>query len=152
GAAHAPENSWAAFEYATKVGYAYLETDARATADGKLVAFHDRTLDRVTDATGPINALSYREVAALRVAGTEPIPLLEDLLGAWPDVRFNVDLKDAPAVGPLAAVLRRTGAWDRVCVTSFSASRLRAARRVLDRQVCMAASPFGTAVVRFGGP
>jgi glycerophosphoryl diester phosphodiesterase len=55
-------------------------------------------------------------------------------------------------VQPLAAVLRRTGAWDRVCVTSFSASRLRAARRVLDRQVCMAASPLGTAVVRFGGP
>ncbi len=71
----------------------------------------------------------------------EPIPLLEDLLGAWPDVRFNVDLKDAPAIGPLAAVLRRTGAWDRVCVTSFSAGRLRAARQVLDRQVCMAASP-----------
>jgi glycerophosphoryl diester phosphodiesterase len=37
-------------------------------------------------------------------------------------------------------------------VTSFSASRLRAARRVLDRQVCMAASPIGTAVVRFRGP
>ena len=53
GAAHAPENSWTAFEHAIKLGYAYLETDARATSDGKLVAFHDRTLDRVTDATGP---------------------------------------------------------------------------------------------------
>ena len=61
-------------------------------------------------------------------------------------------MKDAPAVRPLAEVLRRTAAWDRVCVTSFSASRLRAARRAFDRQVCMAASPIGTAVVRFGGP
>jgi len=94
GAAHAPENSWAAFEHAIKLGYAYLETDARATADGRLVAFHDRTLDRITDASGPVNALSYREVAALRVGGTEPIPLIEDLIAAWPDVRFNIDLKD----------------------------------------------------------
>jgi glycerophosphoryl diester phosphodiesterase len=148
GAAHAPENSWTAFEYAVKLGYAYLETDARATSDGKLVAFHDRTLDRVTDATGPINARPYREVAALRVAGTEPIPLLEDLLGAWPDVRFNIDLKDVAGISLLPEVLRRTGAWDRVCVTSFSGNRLRTARGLLDQPVCMATSPTAIAGVR----
>ena len=148
GAAHAPENSWAAFEHAIKLGYAYLETDARATADGKLVAFHDRTLDRVTDASGPLNALSYREVAALRVSGTEPIPLIEDLIAAWPDVRFNIDLKDAPGIRLLPEVLRRTGAWDRVCVTSFSGNRLRTARGLLDHPVCMATSPTAIAGVR----
>jgi glycerophosphoryl diester phosphodiesterase len=147
GAANAPENSWAAFEHAIKLGYAYLETDARATSDGKLVAFHDRTLDRVTDATGPISALSYREVAALRASGTEPIPLIEDLLGAWPDVRFNIDLKNVRGIFPLADVLRRTGAWDRVCVTSFSGHRLRTARGLLDRPVCMATSPTAIAGV-----
>ncbi len=147
GAAHAPENSWTAFEHAVKLGYAYLETDARATSDGKLVAFHDRTLDRVTDASGPINALPYREVAALRASGTEPIPLIEDLLGAWPDVRFNIDLKDAPGISLLPDVLRRTGAWDRVCVTSFSGNRLRTARGLLDRPVCMATSPTAIAGV-----
>jgi len=148
GAAHAPENSWTAFEHAIKLGYAYLETDARATSDGKLVAFHDRTLDRVTEASGPINARPYREVAALRVSGTEPIPLIEDLLGAWPDVRFNIDLKDVPGISLLPEVLRRTGAWDRVCVTSFSGNRLRTARGLLDRPVCMAASPTAMAGVR----
>ncbi len=148
GAAHAPENSWAAFEHAVKLGYAYLETDARATLDGQLVAFHDRTLDRVTDATGPINALPYNKVAALRVAGSEPIPLIEDLLGAWPDVRFNIDLKDVPGITLLPDLLRRTGAWDRVCVTSFSGNRLRTARELLDRPVCMATSPAAIAGVR----
>ena len=152
GAAHAPENSWQAFGHAVGLGYWYLETDLQATADGVLVAFHDRTLDRVTDRAGRIARLPYREVAAARIGGTEPIPRLDDLLAAWPDVRFNVDLKDAPVIEPLARVLRRTGSWDRVCVTSFSASRLRTARRVLDRPVCMAASPFGISVVRFGGP
>jgi glycerophosphoryl diester phosphodiesterase len=148
GAAHAPENTWAAFEYAVKLGYAYLETDARATGDGRLVAFHDRSLNRVTGVPGRIGALPYREVAALRVAGAQPIPLIEDLLGAWPDVRFNIDIKDEPSIGPLADVLRRTGAWDRVCVTSFSGSRLRAARGLFDRPVCMATSPATIAAVR----
>jgi glycerophosphoryl diester phosphodiesterase len=151
GAAHAPENSWRAFEHAVGLGYAYLETDVQATADGVLVAFHDRTLDRVTGQPGRVARLTHAGLASARVDGTEPIPLLEDLLGAWPDVRFNVDVKAAPAIAPLAAVLRRTNAWDRVCVVSFSASRLRATRRALDRPVCMAASPLGTAVIRFGG-
>ena len=149
GAAHAPENSWPAFEHAVKLGYAYLETDARATSDGKLMAFHDRNLERVTDAEGPINMKSYREVAALRVAGSEPIPLIEDLLGAWPDVRFNIDLKDEAGIPLLPGVLRRTGAWDRVCVTSFSGARLRAARKLLDRPVCMTTSLSAIAAVRY---
>jgi glycerophosphoryl diester phosphodiesterase len=149
GAAHAPENSWSAFEHAVKLGYAYLETDARATSDGKLMAFHDRNLERVTDAEGPIGLKPYRVVAALRVAGSEPIPLIEDLLGAWPDVRFNIDLKDEAGIPLLPDVLRRTGAWDRVCVTSFSGARLRTARKLLDRPVCMTTSPSAIAAVRY---
>src|SRR6516165_1355392 len=152
GAAHAPENSWRAFEHAVSLGYRYLETDLQATADGVLVAFHDRTLTRVCGQDGRVSRLTHAELSAARIDGTEPIPLLEDLLAAWPDVRFNLDVKDAPAIAPLPDVLRRTNAWDRVCVVSFSASRLRATRRALGRPVCMAASPLGTAVVRFGGP
>jgi glycerophosphoryl diester phosphodiesterase len=148
GATHAPENSWAAFEHAVKLGYAYLETDARATSDGMLMAFHDRTLDRATGVSGPIGTRSYAEVAALRMAGSEPIPLIEDLLGTWPDVRFNIDIKDEPGISLLPGVLRRTGAWDRVCVTSFSGSRLRAARGLFDRPVCMTTSPAAIAAVR----
>jgi glycerophosphoryl diester phosphodiesterase len=152
GAAHEPENSWRAFEHAVGLGYEYLETDVQATADGVLIAFHDRTLDRVTGQPGRVSRLTLKEIAGARIGGTEPIPVLEDVLAAWPDVRFNIDVKDAPAVAPLAGVLRRTNAWDRVCVVSFSASRLRAARRSLDRPVCMAASPLGTAMVRLGRP
>ena len=148
GAAHAPENSWTAFEHAVRLGYAYLETDARATSDDQLVAFHDRTLDRVTDARGPIGALRYADVAAIRVAGTEPIPRIEDLLEAWPDIRFNIDLKDEAGISLLPEVLRRTCAWDRVCVTSFSGARLRTFRGLADRPVCMAVSPASVAAVR----
>ena len=152
GAAHAPENSWRAFEHAVGLGYRYLETDLHATADGVLVAFHDRRLTRVTGQPGRVSRLSHAELCGARIDGTEPIPRLEDLLAAWPDVRFNLDVKDTSAIAPLPEVLRRANAWNRVCVCSFSASRLRTTRRVLDRPVCMAASPFGAAVVRLGGP
>ncbi len=147
-----PENSWRAFEHAVGLGYAYLETDVHATADGVLVAFHDRTLDRVTDARGRIAELPYAAVAAARIAGTDPIPLLADLLGAWPQVRFNIDIKEAPAIRPLAGVLRRTAAWDRVCIASFSARRLRAMRRALQRPVCMATSPVGIGALKLALP
>jgi len=152
GGAHNPENSWRAFEHAIGLGYSYLETDAHATADGVLVAFHDRTLDRVTDRAGRIADLPYGEVKAARIAGTEPIPLVEDLIGAWPQARFNIDVKDEPAIGPLAEVLRRTAAWDRVCITSFSGHRLAAVRRALPRPVCMATSPLGVAALRLAVP
>ena len=152
GAAHHPENSWRAFEHAVGLGYTYLETDLQATADGVLVAFHDRSLDRVTDRAGRIAQLPYREVSAARIGGTDPIPTLEDLLGAWPEARFNLDVKDDPAIRPLPEVLRRTAAWDRVCLTSFSARRLAAVRRQLPRPVCMATSPVGVAAVRLGRP
>lgn len=148
GAAHQPENSWAAFEHAVNLGYRYLETDVHATADGVLVAFHDHSLDRVTDRQGRIARMPHKEVAAARIGGREPIPLLEDLLAAWPDTRFNIDVKEEPAIGPLARTLARVGAWDRVCICSFSSRRLRATRRALAKPVCMALSPAALATVR----
>src|SRR5215470_1844137 len=115
GANSAAENSMAAFASVIELGYRYVETDARATADGVLLAFHDATLDRVTDRSGRISALPYATVSRARIAGTEPIPVLSDALGTWPDVRFNIDVKEASAVRPLIELLRRDGLIDRVC-------------------------------------
>ncbi len=151
GAAHNPENSWPAFEYAARLGYAYLETDARSTADGKLIAFHDADLGRVADRAGLVRQLTWNEVRAARIGGTEEIPLLEDLLGTFTGLRFNIDLKDEGTIAPLAGVLKRTASWDRVCVTSFSGARLIAAQRSLDRPVCLAVTPAAIAATRYLG-
>ena len=83
--AAAPPTGWrtrmAAFGRAVDLGYRYLETDVHATADGVLLAFHDRTLDRVTDRSGEVAQLPWREVRQARIGGLEPIPTLEELLG-----------------------------------------------------------------------
>lgn len=146
------ENSLPAFERAVDLGYRYLETDARATADGILLAFHDSKLDRVTDRSGEIARLPHAEVSKARIAGREPIPLLEDVLGAWPAARFNIDVKAETSIVPLTEVLRRTNAWHRVCITSFSSRRLRDVRermRLLSGQeVCTALGPHGVAALR----
>ena len=47
-----PENSLRAFEEAHRLGYRFFETDVHVSADGRLYAFHDDVLDRVTDPQG----------------------------------------------------------------------------------------------------
>ena len=147
GAGEWPENTMPAFEHALALGYRYLETDVHATADGVLVAFHDHHLDRVTDRGGPIGALPWSEVRRARVNG-EPIPLLQDVLERWPDVRVNIDAKHDAAVEPLVAVLDRTDAHDRVCVAAFSDTRLARFRRLTRGRVCTATGPREIARLR----
>ncbi|HUF32512.1 MAG TPA: glycerophosphodiester phosphodiesterase [Acidimicrobiales bacterium] len=148
GASDAPENTLPAFAHAVGLGYRYVETDVHVTADGALVAFHDETLDRVTDRTGRIADLPWSEVRRALVDGTEPIPLLEDLLGTWPDLRVNIDPKHDAAVEPLAEVLRRTNATDRVCIGAFSDSRLARLQDELGPDLCTSLGPKGTARLR----
>ncbi|MEJ7844970.1 MAG: glycerophosphodiester phosphodiesterase [Acidimicrobiales bacterium] len=124
GAGEVPENTLPAFEHAVGLGYRYLETDVHATADGVLVAFHDDRLDRVTDRTGLIADLPWSTVREARVDGREPIPLLEDLLGAFPGARLNIDAKSDASVEGLVDVLRRADAVDRVCVAAFDDGRI----------------------------
>ncbi|HVX17961.1 MAG TPA: glycerophosphodiester phosphodiesterase [Acidimicrobiales bacterium] len=148
GASDAPENTMPAFEAAVSLGYRYLETDVHLTADGVLLAFHDDRLDRVTDRTGTIAELPYATVAEARVDGREPIPLMEDLLGAWPDVRINIDPKHDETVEPLAEVIRRTGSVERVCIGSFSDKRLAQIRELLGPELCTSLGPRGVARLR----
>lgn len=142
------ENSMAAFADAVTLGYRYLETDVHATRDGILVAFHDERLDRVTDRAGAIGELTWSEVSDARIGGREPVPRLDDVLGAWPDVRVNIDLKSDGAVAPFVARMRSRGDLDRVCVGSFSDARLREIRRAFGGRVCTSAGPRQVRILR----
>lgn len=154
GGAHYPpnrgrENTRHAFAAAVALGYTYLETDVHATADGVLLAFHDDRLDRVTQLSGRIGTLPYARVQTARVAGTDPIPTLAELLETFPQARFNLDAKSLAAVEPLAQVIADHEAYDRVCVGSFGTYRLHRLRRRLGREVASSASPVGVAWNRF---
>jgi glycerophosphoryl diester phosphodiesterase len=143
------ENSMKAFAHAVGLGYRYLETDVHATSDGVVVAFHDSSLDRVTDRTGRIADLPWSEVSKARINGHEPIPLLSDVLERWPDVRLNLDVKKANGVQPLAGLLRRMGAIERVCVSSFSQRRVWAIRKLLGPRLCTGFGAWEIAALKF---
>jgi glycerophosphoryl diester phosphodiesterase len=163
GGGEAPENTLAAFEIALTLGYRYLETDVHVTRDGVLVAFHDERLDRVTDRTGAIAGLGIAEVEAadaghafsqdgertfpFRGRGIR-VPRLEGILARWPDARVNIDPKSDACVAPLAALLDRLGAWERVCVGSFSDRRLRRIRALGRWRACTSMGPQAVALAR----
>jgi glycerophosphoryl diester phosphodiesterase len=142
------ENSMAAFAAAVALGYRYVETDVHATSDGVVVAFHDDTLDRVTDLTGSVAEVSYERVRRALIGGREAVPRLADLLTAWPEVRVNIDCKGVGAIEPLARVIEEHRAWDRVCVASFSPRRLHRLRARLGPRVATSYSPLGVASLR----
>src|SRR5690606_38590076 len=100
------ENTMAAFQHAAALGYDYLETDVHLTADGVLLAFHDAVLDRVTDSTGAVGELTLADVRRARIGGREQVPTLVELLDAFPQARFNIDIKSDQAVAPLAELVR----------------------------------------------
>lgn len=148
GAGDWPENTMPAFEGAVALGYRYLETDVHVTRDGVLLAFHDDVLDRVTDRTGLIRELDWADVSPAKVDGREPIPRLDELLDAWPDIRINIDPKHDSAVTALASSITRADAVDRVCIGSFSDRRIAKMRKLLGPGLCTSLGPKGVARLR----
>lgn len=134
------ENSLTAFENAVQLGYRYLETDARTTADGTVFAFHDASLDRTTDRRGVLARLPAHEVHRARIGGREPIPLLRDMLASFPDAYVNIDVKETAAIAPALQAIADAGAEERVCLASFSHRRL-ARIRALAPGLATSASP-----------
>jgi glycerophosphoryl diester phosphodiesterase len=165
GAGEAPQNTLEAFRLAVGLGYLYLETDAHLTRDGVVVAFHDPCLDELTDRRGAIADLSIEQVEAadagylfspdggrsfpFRGRGVR-IPRLEQLLRHWPEARFIVDPKADACVDPLAAVIDRLGAWERVGIGSFSDRRLCRIRKLARGRACTSMGPLAVGIARVG--
>lgn len=139
-----------AFQRAIDLGYIYIETDVHATKDGVLLAFHDDDLSRTCGRPGLISELNYAEIKDARVNGTEPIPLLEDLIAAWPHAHINIDCKSDQGLSPLADRLARGDIFDRVCIGSFSDKRLNSLRVQFGARLCTSMGPRDVTKLRLG--
>ena len=118
---------------------AWKGTHAHGTADGVAVALHDAALDRTTDRQGLVADLPWSHVREARIGGVEAVPLLEDVLGTWPELRVNIDVKAVSGIEPIATAIERTGSHDRVCVASFAVARREATVARLSRPVATSA-------------
>jgi len=138
----APENTRAAILHALALGFGVIELDVRLSRDGVPVLVHDATLDRTTDAAGPVAALTAAELAGLdagawhdaRFAGESVLTLVDALNLIDRRVRINVDFKTDAAIPATLDLLRRSGRRDSVVISGCTAPWAAKVRR-LDPEV-----------------
>ena len=130
-----PSNTFLAFEQAVALGVDVLEMDIHSTADGVLVVMHDATVDRTTDGFGRIHDYTLAQLQQLDAGYDWPyegesrpyrgqgvsVPTLEELLVAFPQMRLNIEIKQAipSIVQPFCQMLRTYEMTGRVLVASF---------------------------------
>jgi glycerophosphoryl diester phosphodiesterase len=151
GALEAEENTPAAFAHAAALGFRFIETDVQASSDGVAVVFHDAELARMTGERGRIGDRTFAELGQVRTHGGEQIAALEDMLAAFPEMRFNIEPKSDVALAPLAQAIRRCGAIDRVCVGCFDVRRTMRMRELLGERLCWSPSYRGVLKVWLAG-
>lgn len=132
--AHAPEDTLESFAQAAALGVDALELDLHLSKDGVPVVIHDPTLDRTTDATGPVAALTVAQLAKVDAGArftpdagrTTPyrgtgiaVPTLEEVLLAHPTLPLILEIKAVEAARPVLSLLDRLNATARVLVGSF---------------------------------
>ena len=122
--ANIPENSLPAFERVRKSGYG-VELDIQMTKDGKLVVFHDNSLERMCGFEGHICNLTYEELGKLTLGDTdEKIPLFSTVLETLQDVdliceiKSNNGIKNDNLCAKVYAELRKYRG--NYCIESFS--------------------------------
>jgi len=152
-----PENTMVAFQGAVQLGCRYLETDLRTTRDGVIVTIHDETVDRISDGSGPVHALTLAELKRLDAGyrfspdggQTFPfrgkgvaVPTLAEVTEAFPDIFLNLDIKqkEPPMVEALVTFTEEEGAHDRILVGSFHDRMLKEFRRRTGGRVATSAA------------
>jgi glycerophosphoryl diester phosphodiesterase len=141
--AHAPENTLAAFHFAVKQGAPAIELDAKLSADGEIVIFHDLTLDRTTNGTGPLKSKTLAELKELDAGSYfstqyqgEKIPTLAEVFEAVGQQAFiNIELTNYASPkdqlpDKVVALVQHYGYQDIVMFSSFNHLVLQRAHQI----------------------
>ncbi|TLV00048.1 glycerophosphodiester phosphodiesterase family protein [Dyadobacter luticola] len=104
-----PENTLASYKEAINCGADYVEVDLRTTKDGHLVVLHDATVDRTTNGSGKIAAMTFEEVEKLQVFNKNKrphhIPEFREVLALCKDkINIYLDFKDADVAETLKQI------------------------------------------------
>jgi glycerophosphoryl diester phosphodiesterase len=120
-----PENTFVSFQKALDMQVDGIELDVHLSADGEIIVIHDETIDRTTNGKGFVNALSLRELNALRIDGKYEIPTLKEVFDLVnQDCFINIELKSYEATDKVVLLIEKYVAkkgwkYDRFLVSSF---------------------------------
>jgi len=143
----APENTLLAFANALVAGVEYLETDVHASADGVAIVSHDADLKRLTGHRARIDELTRAELAKVDLGDDQAYPTLQEALEAFPDARFNIDVKSRAAAEAAAHAIVEAKAAHRVLITSFDDQTRRATLAALGGAYSVATSASQRGVI-----
>jgi len=154
GRARAAENTLRAMELGVAAGADAIELDVHRCASGEVVVIHDATLDRTTDGTGPVAAMTLADLRSLdagcRFSGGPGrdvvrcrIPTLAEVFETFPNTPLIIELKTAEVSEATRALIERHAAQDRCLVDSFHAEALAAFSTT-----CIARGPSSNGVTR----
>jgi len=135
---YAPENTFAAFDLAIRLGVTHIELDVHATRDGHVVVIHDATVDRTTNGKGPVADHTLAELQALDAGAWfasgfsgERIPTFTEVLQRYKGrVYIHTEIKghSASLSQQTIGLVRAHGMAESVTITSFQKARLEEAR------------------------
>jgi glycerophosphoryl diester phosphodiesterase len=134
-AGDSPENTLAGLGEAARRGCRWVEVDAKLTADGIPVLFHDDTLERTTNGRGAVASRTLAELGDLDAGAGETIPTLADALNLAERLGLGMNVELKPCPGRDAETGRRVtealvGAGIPLLLSSFSETALLAAREM----------------------
>lgn len=144
-AAYAPENTLEGIHTAADMGIDWVELDVKLTKDDVPIIFHDDTLDRTTNGSGPVSERTYSEIKALEAgswfgdsfAGIT-IPTLEEAVDVLLQRELGLNLEIKPCPGreretAEVALDMLSQIWDdhdRLLISSFQHVSLEAAQEM----------------------
>ena len=140
---HLAENTLPSISKAIELGVDGVEIDVFQCASGELVVFHDKTLEKLTNATGYIEALDLDSIQRIEVLNGFSIPTLGEVLDLIKGRIFlNIELKGSQTALKTDKLLKtyfKLKAWspDKILISSFNWQELKIFREV-NREISIA--------------